>query len=368
MSPSVQRHRGLLLLTLLIPAAGCGDLLPVGHSSPPAGSAPTGGSPDPAASEPLAERDFAQPWVLIKRIASGKTIDAVARGPAGFVALTHDPAMEGPKLVVRKNIAALSTDGVNWTEQPIVPDGFYHAITGGAGLYVAVGGALADSGGAGVVVVSRDGRSWMEVARASGVLRRVRHTAGGFLAVGQSHGAMISPDGLTWREFLLANSPPAAQFNDVNFGGGRFVAVGMTLHISDDGQRWAPLACGPQLPCLAVTDPSGGTHAILNLYTSLFGNGAFLASGTAGLLRSTDGLTWSRLGDARGGDLIFAAGQYLELEPANRQDPFNTTYSVSTSTDGAGWQVRTTALPVRSDLTCADHRCLVFPAAIAVVP
>jgi hypothetical protein len=364
MSPTVRLIRGLLLSTLLAAtaAAGCGDLGPVGRTSPPAGSS------TPAAEAPLAEGDFAQPWVLIKKVGSGKTIDAVAHGPAGFVALTHDPAMEGPKLVVRNNIAALSVDALNWSEQAIVPDGYYHAIAGGAGLYVAVGGALAASGGPGVVVVSRDGRSWMEVARATGVLRRVRHTAGGFLAVGHSHGAMISPDGLTWREFSLADSPPAAQFHDVNFGAGRFVAVGMTLHTSSDGQSWAPLACGPQLPCLPVTDPSGVTRNILNLYTSLFGNGLFLASGTAGLLRSNDGLTWSRVGDGRGGDLVFDGGQFLELSPARREDPFNTSYNVSTSTDGALWQARTTAQVLRSDLACGTSRCLVFSAAIAVIP
>jgi hypothetical protein len=345
--------RGALVLVaaLLLPALACGS-----HRR----AVGTGGTGDNE--PPIDDGAFARQWVLIDRVASGKVIDAVAEGPAGFVAITHLPS-PGPKIVSRNNIVATSVDGVNWAERTVTPDGHYWSITYGAGQYVAVG-AEAAGGGVGLVITSPDGATWTDVAHASTVLRRVRHTPAGFVAVGMNGVALASTNGRNWTE----SNAGIGQFSDVAFGAGRFVAVGQVLAASADGRQWAPVPCGPTLPCMSITDPSGGQHAILQAYRALFGNGKFLVTGVAGLLASPDGLTWSRAGDARDSRLAFSAGLFMELAPAdptNRQDP---TVTVSTSPDGVTWHPRTTAVPIRTDDTCATSRCVVFPEAIVLIP
>jgi hypothetical protein len=322
---------------------------------------------EPAVDPPLPQHAFAQPWIVIDRVGSGRPIDAVVRGPAGFLALTHLPTLDGKVMPTRSNIAAFSADGVNWVEQTIVPDGYYSSVAFGAGRYVAVGG-LAPLGGPGVVVASTDGRNWTAVARVEpgpvygAVLTRVQHTPLGFVAVGMGGSALSSIDGITWRTSSLSENPPDSSldlYRDAAYGAGRFLAVGtQSLSTSSDGQRWSRVVCGSQLPCHPRAAP--------NLWRALFGNRTFLVTGTVGLFRSIDGLAWSQAGSARGSDIIFAGGLFLER--ASLDHPMNTSFAVSTSQDGAIWEPRTTASVVRSDLTCATRRCLVFESAILLVP
>jgi hypothetical protein len=326
-----------------------------------AGTATTSGGPPL-----LPEADFDRSWVLIDHLGSGKTIDAVTSGSAGYLAITHLETLDAKAMPARNNIAALSPDGVNWSEVVIQPDGHYRSVAFGAGLYVAVGGQFL-GGGAGLILTSTDGRLWRTAAQPSSLLRRVRFTAGGFVAVGDNAVVVTSPDGVAWSE---THVPAWGLFWDGTFGAGRFVAAGQSLAVSGQGGGgWSQLSCGPQLPCMTVVDPSGGAHGILELYTTDFGNGAFLATGVAGLLRSTDGLSWTRAGEARD-PLVFTEGRFLALAPLNPQDGSGraTAYRLSSSSDGVTWTERTTVDATRTDATCTQGRCLVLPHALLLIP
>jgi hypothetical protein len=314
---------------------------------------------------PLADEDYARPWALIRTVGSGKTIDAVTHGDAGYVALTHVETLDAKAMPSRTNIAAVSADGVSWSERAIDPDGDYRSIAFGAGVYVAVGGRFA-GGGPGLVATSPDGRRWTLSTETASPLRRVRHTAAGFVAVGMEGGVVVSRDGHAWSEI---QAPGRGLFWDGTFGAGRFVAVGQTMAVGPaSGGPWSQVSCGPQLPCMSVTDPSGNAHAILELYGAEFGNALFLATGIAGLLRSPDGLTWTNVGEARD-PLAFAAGQFLTLAPVDPMDAMDTAFRVSTSLDGTSWRDRTAANAVAaSDATCAESRCLLLPRGILIIP
>jgi hypothetical protein len=300
-------------------------------------------------------------------VASGNAIDAVARGPSGFVAITHGPNLDPSPGPQRNNLAAVSVDGVNWTEQSIVPDGHYNDIAFGRGVYVAVGGITT-----GVVIASRDGRSWNQVAEmpvgdlgAPRVLWRVRHTPAGFIAVGLGGKALISPDGLSWEQAEIMENP-GARLNDAVFADGRFLVAGNFLATSTDARTWVRIGCGPQLPCL-WSDPSGNAEGFLMLGPLLFGNDIFLLNGERDLFHSTDGLSWSRAGEPRTGWIVFAGGLFIELAGSNDR-PARSTLDVSTSRDGSVWRKRTTASVGRSDMTCLTNRCLLLPWAIVMIP
>ena len=301
--------------------------------------------------------------MLYDRVGSGKSIDAITSGPKGFVAITHAPTLDGKAMPARNNIAAVSVDGVSWTEGPIAPDGHYYSIASGAGRYFAAGG-MASGGGPGRIIASVDGRAWTEVATASQVLKRVRHTDAGFIAVGIFGATVTSPDGSVWTESQAAPN----MLWDATFGAGRFIAVGLTLSVgSTDGKKWSDLPCGPDLPCNTIVDPSGISHAILQLYTVDFGNGVFVTQGEAGLLRSPDGLKWSHVGGGHR-QLGFADGRFIALDPMNPGAATPTSVRVSDSADGQTWRERTSATLEPTDDNCGNARCLLLPAALLIVP
>jgi hypothetical protein len=336
---------------LVLTAFGCGG----------SGSNGSGGAPK------LDDADFTRPWVLQDRVASGKPIDAIARGPAGFVAITHAPTLDGKGMPARNNLAAVSVDGLNWSEAPIDPDGHYWSISYGAGRYVAVGG-MASGGGPGRIISSSDGRAWIEVATTSQVLRRVRSTPAGFIAVGIQGAIVTSTDGSIWTE----TEGTRGMLWDANYGVGVFVAVGLTLAVgAPNAQQWVAVPCGPTLPCNNVVDPSGVNHGILQLDTVDVGNGAFVTQGVAGLLRSHDGLAWTNVGEAHR-QLAFADGRFIAIDATNPQadatDPASRSFRIFDSVDGQTWQQRTTAMAAADNTTCATAHCLLLPAALLMIP
>jgi hypothetical protein len=308
-----------------------------------------GGGQEPA----LTETELAQTWVLRDRVGTGKPIDAIALGSAGYVAITHEPTFDGKANPARNNIAAVSVDGLNWAEVSIVPDGHYNSIAFGRGRYVAVGSQFSVAG-AGVIIGSTDGRTWTRAAEIGAVLRRVRFTERGFIGVAMNGSVATSPDGVAWTE---TPSPDRGFLFDANFGAGRFVAGGLTLSVgSADGRQWTTLMCGPTLPCSIVVDPGGTAHNILQIYTVEFGNGIFVTEGVAGMMRSNDATTWTRVGEARS-PLGFAAGHFLALNPEFR---------LSDSRDGEVWTDRAIVSRAQTDDTCMTARCLLLPAALLV--
>jgi hypothetical protein len=313
------------------------------------------------------------PWYILARVASGKPIDAIDVGPAGYVAITHAASLDPKAMPQKNNLVGVSVDGVSWAETTIDPDGHYNSIAFGAGRYVAAGG-MASGGGPGKIIASTDGLHWAQVGAASAVLRKVRFTSVGFIAVGMDGVIVTSPDGTTWTE---SSDVSRGFLWDAAYGAGRYVAGGFTLQVSSDGRAWSTVTCGPDLPCMNVTDPSGGSHGILQLSQIDFGNGVFVASGVAGLLRSTDGLQWTSVPADRFAYLGFTTGRFLRFAPqllmappqplAVQFDP-GLSYEIQASTDGTTWISHNTATDAATDLTCAKARCFVYPTGLFLVP
>ena len=123
-------------------------------------------------------------------------------------------------------------------------------------------------------------------------------------------GLYSSVDGVNW---TLADTGSAADFSNVVFGGGRFVAgSGQGLMYSDDGITWTDTNCGCAAAAVA------------------WGNGLFVAfPGTGSSLTSSDGKVWTPNAGAGvfGASLTFARGQFFAV----------TGTSLYSSTDGTHW-------------------------------
>jgi hypothetical protein len=131
-------------------------------------------------------------------------------------------------------------------------------------------------GSEGLAGNSPDGRSWTFAdLRADAVLADVASGGGRLVAVGST--IFISDDGATWREV----SPPIPEsLHAVSYGAGTFVAEGRSgiVFTSPDGESW--------------TQRDTGFRQTINGIA--YGNGRFVAVGDGGsILRSFDGLTWS---------------------------------------------------------------------------
>jgi len=304
-----------------------------------------------AATDPLPEAAFQQPWLWIDRVATGKRIDAVARGPAGFVAITHQDTNDGKANPTKNNIAAWSPDGVSWGETAIVPDGHYRSIAFGAGIFVAVGSRYG-SASPGMAIISADGRSWT-VAHESAPdsLWEVRFTASeGFVAVGSQGSLVSSTDGRSWVDH---SDRRFGALTDAALRKDAFVAVGHTALISSsDGRSWQPVSSAGGAPFFRI----------------VHGNGVFLAVGGAGPIASTDGRRWSVAASGASDLMAFAHGTFLALRRTSPDTVVDLSFEVSTSADGNSWSARTTARPGRSDLTCASRRCIVLPGGILLLP
>ena len=141
--------------------------------------------------------------------------------------------------------------GVTWTPQSGPEWNFWHGLTYGNGLFVAV-----SVEGTNRVMTSPDGATWTSrsAAEASG-WRSVTYGNGLFVAVA-SGGAMTSSDGINW----TARSIPAdccGTMYDVTYGNGLFVAVGYmstkVVMTSPDGVNWTSRTASGDYSWFAVT-------------------------------------------------------------------------------------------------------------------
>jgi len=135
---------------------------------------------------------------------------------------------------------ALSSDGTNWTAQPIssAPEFAGAAVAYGAGRYVTVKNAY----GRASVAHSTDGLNWSPVPGiATNGLWDVTFAAGRFVAVGAFGAIATSTDGMNWIE---VSGGSTLNFRDITRGGGLYVAVGNEgmLFTSTDGAAWTPRA------------------------------------------------------------------------------------------------------------------------------
>jgi hypothetical protein len=198
-----------------------------------------------------------------------------------------------------------SADGIDWTNT-------------GAPLAAQIGLAKRDSlvvsvGRWGAIQRSTDnGLTWFDVAQTNNVgwFMDVAANDDLFVAVGDNGNIAISTDGLSWTNQA---SGTGAFLEDVVYGAGVWVAVGRggTILTSQDGRTWTDVS----VPAPLLTDVT-------------YGNGRFVAVGGDTIMRSVDGITWTRVANGSASGVTFANGIFVAVGA-----------SIQTSYDGEKWSI-----------------------------
>lgn len=204
----------------------------------------------------------------------------------------------------------LSTNGLAWSSHQLDNQPLY-GVAFGAGKFVAVGQSR--------VYVSSVPPIWKRLANMDQPFRRVRFLNGNFIAVGAGGVIMTSPDGETWTRKTNGDT---SELRDIAFGNGQYVIAGFggTLLSSADLVTWERFNSGNGANLYGVAFGNGlfvavgdgiawgsSTGQLWRLrgqtgrsFRALeFGNNQFLASSEnspkSGLLRTTDGVTWTEV-------------------------------------------------------------------------
>src|SRR3989344_1919656 len=228
-------------------------------------------------------------------------------------------------------VIAKAQAGVEWTSRTSAADNFWHSVTYGNNLFVAVAGI----GESNRVMTSPDGITWTpHEAAVANFWASVTFGQGIFVAVaisGSSNRVMTSPDGITW-------TPRTAAVNNnwksVTYGNGLFVAVsysgsGNRVMTSPDGITWTSRASAADNSWESVT----------------YGNGVFVAvalSGTGNrVMTSPDGITWTLRTPAVDNDwrsVTYGNGIFVAVSDSGSSN------RVMTSPDGITWISRVSAV------------------------
>lgn len=218
-----------------------------------------------ATSNIQAQLDALEESVLLSSVAlslpsSGNWYGA-CYGDGKFVAIVND-----------SNIAAYSSDGINWTQITLPLSDDWRGVAYGNGMFMAV--AYSSS----TILYSTNGISWS--TRSLPVAKRwVGITFGGGKFVIITYADKVtacSSDGVNW-----TTSTVGTQFaNDITYGDGKFVITsngGSTAAYSCDGVNWTTV----NVPIVAAD-------------LVAYGNGMFVAITDNGndMMYSEDGITW----------------------------------------------------------------------------
>jgi hypothetical protein len=200
------------------------------------------------------------------RLPTSANWTSVCYGDGKFVAVSH-----------YSNIAAYSTDGINWTQSALPSSEKWESVCYGNGKYVAV------ANGSNISAYSTDGINWTQSALPSSKWwRSVCYGNGKYVAVANgSNISAYSTDGINWTQSAL---PLSKNWNSVCYGDGKFVAVVASssnniVAYSTDGINWTQST----LPITA------------NLYSVCYGDGKYVAvaSNSNIVAYSTDGINWT---------------------------------------------------------------------------
>ena len=172
------------------------------------------------------------------------------------------------------NSIAFSKNGDIWTEKSLKPTQTIDYIDDLQFLnneYVAVGHGF---------MTSIDGAIWKKENDEEDI-RKISYGNGKYVAIGinkyYQQVIKTSTDGVTWQQKSNDDFYP----KDISYGNGKFVLVGADgiILYSVDGNNWTEAASG-------VTD---------DLYSLIYANGHFIASGGSTIVVSTDGEKWSKV-------------------------------------------------------------------------
>ncbi|MCF0074933.1 T9SS type A sorting domain-containing protein [Dyadobacter sp. CY261] len=261
-----------------------------------------------------------------KSLGTGQVLQSITYGGGTFVVVGSAGAL------------LTSTDGENWTQRPNGQD-FLHDVAYLNYRFVAVGSN-------GVIKTSTDnGVNWS--VRGSGTVNELRAVKGGFngsaVIVGDKGTILHSNNGTTWTP--VPNQDKALSLSGVecNPSNGRFVAVCSNKSValvSPDGLNWgdAPMPTGSawyfnrvrflQNSFLAVGGKGTFRSSYNNGYSwsstttnfrnmqlngSAFGNGHFVAVGSAPLDNGTTGLGITNLAIVSTDGVNYSIGQTVKL-------------------------------------------------------
>ena len=158
------------------------------------------------------------------------------------------------------------------------------------GIYsVAYGNNRFVAGGNGKIAYSSNGTTWADSSGNSNFIVNGITYGTQFVAVGYGYDGIInySSDGTSWNN-VTDTTFGESDFEDVAYGGGRYVAVGEDgkMAYSTDGASWT-----------AVSNSTFGTSTI---YGITYGDGKFVAVGAGGKMAySTNGSTWTAVTDSQ---------------------------------------------------------------------
>lgn len=218
-------------------------------------------------------------------------------------------------MVGEKGLILSSTNGVDWIDRSLDPPNELWGISFGNGLFVAVGQRT--------IATSADAQAWTRQATNMTFMgKSVIYGENKFVAVGD--GGFTSTNGTNWSRITSGMTTTSLGLSSIAYGNGTFVALGLgSLSTSPNGVNWSSLgsqavpfesffedvvygngrfvAVGPSIADTnyIVTSETGvsWTKSQPFPYISFsgvgFGNGTFLAVGSAGLIfASTNGVDW----------------------------------------------------------------------------
>ena len=204
---------------------------------------------------------------------------SICYGDGKFVAIAWDDS---------SNVAAYSTDGINWTQTTMPSKALWKSVCYGNGKFVAVSGGVTYNSN--IAAYSTDGINWTQTTMpGSRQWLSVCYGNGKFIAVCcNSTQSAYSTDGINWSNGKL---PIIDDWHSVCYGNDKFVIVsGDDAHAaySTDGINWTQ-----------ATMPSDAKW-----YSVCYGNGKFVAvarqltahtsESTNAAAYSTDGINWTQ--------------------------------------------------------------------------
>lgn len=204
--------------------------------------------------------------------------------------------------------------------------------------------ALLGAGFLALAASAQQGWQWANSLPASVDWKDVAFGNGLHVAVGGDGTIATSPDGAAWT--LRRTSTAQVVLNGVEFGGGRFVAVGMgtpsltgaaLIMTSTDGIAWS-------------TNETVASSINAQLVDVAYGAGTWVVTGFGGtrILSSTDGASWTQRavpGSNTVGKVAFGGGRFVAV--ANN-------HTVYTSADGIAW-TNVAAAPANAMLSAVAY-------------
>lgn len=194
-------------------------------------------------------------------------------------------------LATGQDYFATSTDAINWTTTSSTGNTF-QCVRFLNGKFYAVGTGI---------YRSSDGVIWEKCNVPSGdvyMITSITYGNGMYVCVKPNY-AVYSYDGLNWSYTPM----PQGSWRSIAFGNGVFIASGLFSYsvYSSDGKTWS-----------TASIPSGRTEGL----GTCFGDGRFIATTAAGVVKSVDGHTWDVIVDSTTWEYsacCFGGGKFLAI-------------------------------------------------------